>query len=186
MHELQNTGVHDAAPDTVTYNTVIGAYARVTNKVNKDTPLRAEKVLRDMIHFCNNGKPLVAPDHRSYNHLISAWMKTKQPSSSNRADWWLHRMWEKYNETGNEIIRSSVHIYNTVMADFAHLGHTVKVKHLMVDVLDHKGSKDTSLRPNTDSFSLVIKSWITNGAGSSISNMGERMRYVLDADTIFR
>ena len=94
MHELQNTGVHAAAPDTVTYNTVIGAYARVANKVNKDAPLRAEKVLRDMIHFPITGKPLVAQDLMSYNQLISAWMKTKQPSSSDRSDWWLHRMWE--------------------------------------------------------------------------------------------
>ena len=81
MHELQNTGVHAAAPDTVTYNTVIGAYARFTNKVNKDAPLKAEKVLRDMIHLRNNGNLLIAPDHRSYNHLISVWVKTKLPNS---------------------------------------------------------------------------------------------------------
>ena len=35
MHELKNAGVHAAAPDTVTYNTVIGAYAIVSNKANK-------------------------------------------------------------------------------------------------------------------------------------------------------
>ena len=59
------------------------------------------------------------------------------------------------------------------MEAFAQLGHTVKFNHLMLDVLDHEGSKDTSLRPNTDSFSLVIKSWITNDAGRSRSNIGE-------------
>ena len=35
MNDLQNPGAHYAAPYTVTYNTVIGAYARVANKVNK-------------------------------------------------------------------------------------------------------------------------------------------------------
>ena len=46
------------------------------------------------------------------------------------------------------------------MLYFAQLGCPVKAKHLLLEVLDRKGSKDTPLRPNTDSFSLVIKSWI--------------------------
>ena len=80
MHELQNAGVHAAAPDTVTYNTVIGAYARFSNKVNKDAPLKAEKVLRDMIHLRNNGNILILTEHSSYNHLVSVWLKTKKPN----------------------------------------------------------------------------------------------------------
>ena len=81
MHELKNEGVHAAAPDKFTYNTVIGEYKRVAKKVNKYDPLKAEKVLRDMIHLRNNGNLLIAPDHRSYNHLISVWVKTKLPNS---------------------------------------------------------------------------------------------------------
>ena len=95
-------------------------------------------------------------------------------------------MWEEYNEIGNEIIRPNVHTYNTVMEAFTQLGHDVKVAHLLLEVLDHEGSKDTSLRPNTESFSLVIKSWIINDARSSRYNIGERLRYALDADIIFR
>ena len=72
MHKLQNTGVRAAAPDTVGYNTVIGAYARVSNKVNKDAPLKVEKLLRGMIHLRNNINPLIMPEHISYNHLIIA------------------------------------------------------------------------------------------------------------------
>ena len=71
MNDLQNSGFHAAAPDTVTYNSVIGAYASVANKVNKYALLGAEKVLRYMNHLRNNGNPLIAPDHRSYNNLIS-------------------------------------------------------------------------------------------------------------------
>ena len=97
MHELQNEEVHAAAPDTVNYNTVIGAYARVFNNVNKYASLKEEIVLRDMIHLPNNRNPLIAPDYRSYNHLISAWVKTKQPKPAERSDWWLRRMGEEYN-----------------------------------------------------------------------------------------
>ena len=84
MHELKNVGVNSAAPDTVTYNTVIGSYAIVANKVNKDAPLKAEKVLRDMIHFRNNVNSLIVPDHRYYNQLISSCVNTKQPKSVER------------------------------------------------------------------------------------------------------
>ena len=93
MHELQNTGVHAALPDTVSYNTVIGAYTRVTKKVNKDAHIKAKKFLRDMINLRNNGNQLVAPDHRYYIHLISSWVKNNQPNSSERPYWWLHRIW---------------------------------------------------------------------------------------------
>ena len=79
MHELQNVGVHAAAPDKVTYNTVIGLYTRVSNKFNKYSPLKSEKVLIDMIHFHNNRNLLIAPGNRSYNHLVSAWVNTKKP-----------------------------------------------------------------------------------------------------------
>ena len=132
MQELKNTGVHDAASYTFTYNTVIRAYARVTNKVNKYAPPKAEKVLKDMINLHNNINPLNVPDHRSYNHLISAWMNTKQPNSAEQSSWWLRRMWEDYNEAGNEIIRPNVHTYNTVMEYFSQLGHAVKVEHLIL------------------------------------------------------
>ena len=96
-----------------------------------------------MIHFRNNRNPLISPDHRSYNHLVLVWVMTKQLNSSEKSDWWLRSMWEECNETGNEIIRPNAHTYNTVMAYFAQLGHTVKVGRLLLEVLDHKRSKDT-------------------------------------------
>ena len=110
-----------------------------------------------MIHLRNNVNPLIAPEHRYYNHLISACVKIKQPQSDEQTDWWLHRMWEEYIETRNEIIRPKVHTYNTVMENFAQLGHAVKAGHLMLEVLYHKGSRDTWLRPNNEFFSFFIK-----------------------------
>ena len=129
MHELQNSGVHAAAPDTVTYNTFIGEFKRVSNKVNKYDPLKAENLLRDMIHLRNIGSPIIAPDQRSYNHLISAWVKTKQPKSSEKSYWWLHSMREEYNGTGHDRTRPNFNTYNKVMAALAQLGHAVKVEH---------------------------------------------------------
>ena len=43
------------------------------------------------------------------------------------------------------------------MAVFAQLDHAVKVEHLLLEVLDHKGSKDTSLRPDNELLYLVKK-----------------------------
>ena len=58
------------------------------------------------------------------------------------------------------------------MAAFEQLGHAVKVEHLLLEVLDHDGSKYTSLRTNNWLFSLVIKSWIKNDASISRYNIG--------------
>ena len=73
-------------------------------------------------------------------------------------------MWEYYNYTLNERIRPNVYAYNIVMAYFARLGQAVKFEHLLLEVLEHEGSKDKLLRTNDESFSLVIKSWIKNDA----------------------
>ena len=86
MHELQNSGVRDTAPDIVTYKTVIREYARVVKNVYKEAPLKAEKVVRDMIYLRNNINPIIAPYHRSYNPLISDWVKTKQLNSAEISD----------------------------------------------------------------------------------------------------
>ena len=94
MHRLKNSGVHAAAPDTVTYKKVIGAYIILSGKEDKEAPLKAEKLLRDMIHLRNKGNPLITPDHRSYNHLIVPWLKDKQQTLAEWSEWWLHRMWE--------------------------------------------------------------------------------------------
>ena len=72
------------------------------------------------------------------------------------------------------------------MAAFAQLGHAVKFENLLLEVTDHEGSKYTSLLSNTESFSLVIELLITNDAISSRYNIGERLRYALDGDIIFR
>ena len=95
-------------------------------------------------------------------------------------------MWEEYNETGNEIIVPNVHTYNTVTEGFAQLFHAIKVKHLQLEVIYHEGSKDALLCPNIESFSLVIKSWITNDAISSRCNIVEILRYAIDTYIIFR
>ena len=87
MHELQNAGFNVAAPDTVTYSKVIGSYTRVSNQVNKGDPIKSEKVLRDIIHLCNNGSTLIATDHMSYNKFVIAWMKTKQTNSTQWSYW---------------------------------------------------------------------------------------------------
>ena len=86
MHELQNSGVRDTAPDIVTYKTVIREYARVVKNVYKEAPLKAKKVVRDMIYLRNNINPIIAPYHRSYNPLISDWVKTKQLNSAEISD----------------------------------------------------------------------------------------------------
>ena len=47
-----------------------------------------------MIHLRKNVNPLIAPDHGSHNHLVGAWVMTKQLSLAERSDWWLHRIWQ--------------------------------------------------------------------------------------------
>ena len=85
MNKLQNSGVHSEALDTVTYNTVIGAYARFAKNVNKDAHIKAEKVLTNMIHLCNNGNLSLHLNIGLIIILVITWLMTKQPNSSEKS-----------------------------------------------------------------------------------------------------
>jgi hypothetical protein len=69
MHKLYDAGLDYVVPNTVTYNTLITAWARLSGPLHPDGPLRAEKVLRKMIALKEGGHPEVAPDHLSFTKV---------------------------------------------------------------------------------------------------------------------
>ena len=71
MHKLHDAGLEYVIPNTVSYNTLITAWARLSGPLHPDAPLRAEKVLRKMIALKEEGHPEVAPDHLSFTKVDS-------------------------------------------------------------------------------------------------------------------
>eukprot|EP00816_Leptocylindrus_hargravesii_P011185 CAMPEP_0196824550 /NCGR_PEP_ID=MMETSP1362-20130617/92296_1 /TAXON_ID=163516 /ORGANISM="Leptocylindrus danicus, Strain CCMP1856" /LENGTH=613 /DNA_ID=CAMNT_0042204847 /DNA_START=288 /DNA_END=2129 /DNA_ORIENTATION=- len=162
MHDLHNAGVSDVVPDTQAHNSLISAWAKVSNEVN-DSPLKAEAAFRRMIELEEEGHPYIAPDRISYNTVINAWLRTKSLNGAQRAEWLLRRMWERYEvaekESGpNTAVFPDVETYNGVLKSWS-LHDADKTEELLRELLDYELKGFGECTANTDSFAICISSF---------------------------
>ena len=167
MHDLEDFGSEDVSPNTVAYNTIIGAHARISNEHFPDAPLSAEKVLRRMLDLHHvQGNVNIIPDERSYLHVIQAWARAKRLKSGDRAEFWLRQMHKTNSEEDDDgddddhrsRIKPSVATYNAVMQAYCNIGEARKAEKLLKELLDQE--HDTGIMPNSESFSLGIRAWL--------------------------
>eukprot|EP00978_Attheya_sp_CCMP212_P033058 scaffold131660_cov51-Attheya_sp.AAC.1 len=193
MHDLEEAGRENAAPNTVAYNLWIGAWTRTAHPYNPEAPMRAERVLRRMMVLRDNQKlfanNIIAPDETSYNHVIRAWAKTKRRNSGKRAEFWLNHMWQEYRqeeESGLENNRPcpSVMTYNIVMDAYLQPleADPFQAETLLEELVAGgdigKRGLAKPLYPNVESFSLVMRAWAKAEKGRLIDpGLGCRKAY---------
>lgn len=156
MHDLNKEGHRDVVPNTVAYNILISAYARLSESHHhQDAPLKAERVLRRMMAI---GKD-AAPDHLSFTKVIQAWSNAKRQTSGQRAAYWLDKLWELYEEKNHdERLHPKIFTYNMVIK--AGKGDPEKAEKVFMQLLRaEKADSEAFLRPNSASFGLIIHSW---------------------------
>lgn len=188
MHALQEAGA-DVVPNTISYNIILGGYARISNEINSDSPLRAERLLRRMMDFQNEENSCIAPDQRSYSHVIRCWAKIKRQNSGERGEWWLRKMWQEFHDSGNEDIRPNVDVYNAVMSGYGTYD-AAKVDELLAEMIDLEQSDSSPFRPNTESYSIAMRSWLQsegkNGShdagGRNIFNAFKRLKDLIERE----
>jgi hypothetical protein len=70
MHVIHRAGSTDVIPDSMAYNSVISAWSKISSEYNEDAPLRAEEILREMLHLFEDGiYPEINPTHFSYTNV---------------------------------------------------------------------------------------------------------------------
>ena len=162
MHKLHEDGGLDyVMPNSVTYNVLISAWARLAGPLHPSAPLQAEKVLRKMIALREDIHPEVAPNHLSYTKVMLAWANLGKGNAGKRAQWWLKKLYDEYEVTNDERLRPSLAAYNTVIKAWTRVGRPVNAEMLLVDLIrNEKSEKNPFLKPNSESFSMVIHSWL--------------------------
>jgi len=173
MHNLYDSGDTDVMPTTDAYNTYVNAFTRTANEVNTKSPLAAEKVLRKMTAFHNDGLLDIQPDQRSYIHVMRAWGKVKRKNSGERAEWWLRNMWSEFEETGNTNVKPNVGAYLAVMEAYFHQSNAAKLESLLLELLEYENSgEDATLHANTAAFTFIIRGWLKHEDACTESDMG--------------
>ena len=107
MIEVSNEDFPQCRPDTVTYNTLISAYANAitistTSNQKKAHANAAIEVLHDMLNLYNETKnPDIKPDVISFSTVIAACANaaSASPSFAQNAEDILHEMSEMYNSS---------------------------------------------------------------------------------------
>ncbi|KAL9185104.1 hypothetical protein ACHAXT_002881 [Thalassiosira profunda] len=174
IHDLDRVGLADVHATVIAYNTLLSGWARLANEVRPDIPLKAEKLLHEMISLAEAGNGNAAPDVVTLNTIIKAWGRTKQPNSADRCEYWLRRMISE-SKSGERsfMVPPNVQTYNVVMDAHLQLGDPARVQDMLLEM---DASEDVT--PNSESFSKVIRAWLQDELqnsqyglpGSSVEN----------------
>jgi len=164
MHDLSKAGVIEVKPDTFTYNSVIGAWSKISSEYSEDAPFRAEEVFRDMMELFDQGSPNVTPDLFSYTQIIHAWTKLKSIQSTKRAEWWLRKMWNAYNDESLELDDRQKRMpnsftYNIIIKSWCDLNEIKRADSLLRELISLELQQSHYPKPNSDSYALLISAW---------------------------
>lgn len=154
-------------PDTVTYNTVLLAYA-VTGclALESDTAVRAERLLQEMIN-----STYLAPDAVSYNTVIAAWAAAHpNRHGAEQAERWLRRMTNDVSIGKSTTIEPDVYTYTTVIQAWARVGDVSRAQALL-DEMPVRG-----LHPNRITYTALLQAYCAQGQVDQAEQVLEIMK----------
>lgn len=179
LHEKLKAGDQCIRPTTVTYNILLSCWAN-SAFIMEHAPAEAERILREMTLFKEQGIDGIEPDHKSYLMVMRAWANSDKPNRGHRTTWLLSKQWSDFHFTGNEQLRPTVDSYNTVMRVWISLMEPLEAEKLLAELVQHSDCEpNAKLSPNSESFSLVIRAWL------AVAEIGSEAALLTAAKWIF-
>jgi hypothetical protein len=160
LHEKKKSNDMYLAPNTYSYNILLSCWSNAAF-LHEHAPSETEKILRQMTLFKEQGMDGIEPDTTSYLMVIRAWANSNRPNCGQRAAWLLSKQWSDYRFSGNESLKPTVDTYNTLIRIWIGQMDPLQAEKLLSElVLFGDEDKSGKLRPNSESFALVIKAWL--------------------------
>lgn len=199
MNDLYDAGVAGVVPNRVPYNILITGYSALASYQQFDhddmyytssensgaVVFKAEEILRTMMSHRDNGFLEASPDVISYEKVMLAWANSRLPQSGKRCTWLLKQLWKDYELHPESISATSykssllptVNTYNIVMMALASTDGALAAENLLLDMgevyKDERRTDHSSLCPNSESFSIVIRAWLESA--NHTRNVDERI-----------
>lgn len=108
---------------------------------------------------------------QSYNAVMKAWGRTKLANSADRCEYWLRKMIDanrggggddgdprRGGDRNNFVPKPNVQTYNLVMDGHINLGDAARVQDMLLEM----DATDGDVTPNSESFSKVIRAWLSD------------------------
>ena len=179
LHDKLKAGDKNLRPTTVAYNILLSCWAN-SAFILEHGPAEAERILRQMTLFKEQGIEGIEPDHTSYLMVMRAWANSDKPNRGHRTTWLLSKQWSDFHFTGNEQLRPTVDSYNTVIRVWISLMEPLQAEKLLAELVHHSDREpDVKLGPNSESFSLVIRAWL------AVAEVGSEAALMTAAKWIF-
>ena len=168
ISDLSSLGLADVNATVVGYNTLLSGWARLSNELRLDIPFKSERLLHDMIGLAEQGDVHATPDVITYNCIIKAWGRTKQPNSADRCEFWLRKMIDaNHNSLEENCIPSpNVATYNLCIDAHVALGDAASAERLLNEMKEGNGL----VSPNSESYSKVIRAFVSEELHSQHSS----------------
>lgn len=164
MHDLYDAGVEGVVPNKVPYNILVTGWAGLAQFGHHDAQFKAEEILRIMISHRDRNFTEAAPDRVSYEKVITAWSNSDHPNAGKRASWWLKQLWkesENHPSSGDNPLEPTVSTYNAVMRALAKTDGASAAENMLLDLGEiYRDQCRDNLRPNSESFAVVIRAWL--------------------------
>jgi hypothetical protein len=91
-----------------------------------------------------------------------AWANSRHPNAGQRASWWLKKLWNTSELESDPRLLPTAHTYNVVIQALADSEGPLAAENLLLDLGDkYKEEKSASLCPNSESFAIVIRAWLS-------------------------
>lgn len=159
------------SPNTTTMNILISAWSHLA-MIHQEAPEQAEKVLQRMIELKDNGVDEAAPDTVTYLMVMRAWTNSEKSNRGQRVAWWLSKQWKDFEFEGNPSLRPTTATYNQVIRTWADLGDPFKAEQTLSELIGLSSHHGDDLHPNSESFSAVIRAWLSvadNGSEQALT-----------------
>ena len=125
------------------------------------------------------GQNAIAPDSLSYSIIARAWANSSHPTGAERASWWLGKLWRDFEAFGDERLRPTTSIYNSVMLSWNQVQKPEVAETYLNDLMEHFERRSVpNLVPNSESFVNVIRGWLDLGMKGSQDAVGKAAHWL--------
>lgn len=161
-------------PDTVTFNTALGALAKSPNK-GRIAAEKAKNLLDRMLKYEAQGDSDIAPNTITYNTVMNIIGKSSVPNAAIRAEVLLEHMEDSYQSgQGNTLVAPSEISYSTCITAWAKCRDrpekVARAQSILVRMKEAHGSGNASARPT-----LIPYNGVLNACCFSVGNQQNKV-----------
>lgn len=148
-----------AEPTTVTFNTVMTAFAK---SGHPRAPEKVENILREMERLASSNGWSCSPNTWTYTIVLESWSSLRSIRGAERAETILRGLQKYYQSTKDEEVRPNNYCYNMCLHAWARSGclsATDKTTELFDEMLKKYETGDEQLKPNHFTYTAILTAW---------------------------